>query len=523
MSSPRHSDPLRNALLSFAALLVVSLAVYGSVWAIDFWAAPDHPGPIDFARDQSIDDVLSGVSEVTVAVLGIAITVVAIIVELAANRYTPRISEMFIRDPVNVGVMGFFTITTILTFWGTLSLHGPSHPTALVLAMMFFISVSLLAILPYFAYVFDFLTPTQVINRIKRNAVKALTRLQAGGGDLDLMQSRVLEGTEQLGELALNGIDNHDKAISISALEALEAVAAASIKDKKSMPDTWHDTSGVVKGDHDFVAFHESILYTLQARQTWVEMKILRQYQAVFGAALNKMPDVAHMVSIHTRHIAATAHRDNDREVLALAVRFMNTYLRAAINRKDVRTAYNLYNEYRGLLEDVMTEHDRELVIELAEYFKFYGQLSFQRDLAFILETAAYDMCTLLEKALERKMSFHDEILDIFLQLDREPDQATATQQEASLRGVRKAQVKLATYYLVHNEEARARRIFEDMRTESPDRLASIREELSLITEPEYWEVSDRGINFDWLPPEQRAQLDVFFDWFKAAETAVVP
>ncbi len=511
MSKVNRVRPVANAFSAFVVLAMAALSLYGVVWFLDFWQQPTHPGPLDFARDPKISDVLGGVSEVTVAVLGIAITVVAIIVELAANRYTPRISEMFIRDPVNVSVMGFFVLTTVFVFWGTMSLHGEHHPTALVFAMMMVMSVSLLAILPYFAYVFDFLTPNQVIYRIQLSSMNALDR--APRGLVPELQIQALEGAEQLGELALNGIDNHDKGISISAVDALAGLAIHSIQIKPAQPEPWFETTGPVSTDHDFVAFHRSILIALQGRRNWVEMKVLRQYQAVFGAALNRLGDVAHMVSIQTRRIARSAHNHGDEEALILAVRFMNTYLRAAINRRDVRTAYNLFNEYRALAESLLIEDRKELVIELAEYFKFYGQLSFQRDLAFILETTAYDMCTLLERAHASGVSYHDELLTIFLQLDREPDR-TAKQQEASLRGVRKAQVKLATYYLVQGEEFHARRIFEDMKTESVERLQSIREELQMITEAEFWEVSDRGINFDYLPGPQRAQLAVFFGWF---------
>jgi len=62
------------------------------------------------------------------------------------------------------------------------------------------------------------------------------------------------------------------------------------------------------------------------------------------------------------------------------------------------------------------------------------------------------------------------------------------------------------------------RRIHADMAKEPHARMISIREELEAIVEPEYWEVSDRGINFDYLSPERRAQLAVFFDWFEHGE-----
>ena len=104
----------------------------------------------------------------------------------------------------------------------------------------------------------------------------------------------------------------------------------------------------------------------------------------------------------------------------------------------------------------------------------------------------------------------------MFLDLDREPDPGVAMQ-EASLRGVRKAQARLATFCLASDDEARARRIFEDLRHESTARLDSIRAELESITELEFWEMTDRGINLNWMPPERRACLDRFFGWFQEA------
>jgi hypothetical protein len=79
---------------------------------------------------------------------------------------------------------------------------------------------------------------------------------------------------------------------------------------------------------------------------------------------------------------------------------------------------------------------------------------------------------------------------------------------------VRKAQIKLATYYLVHGEERFARQIHDDMKNEKEERLRSIHRELLDVQEAEYWEVVDRGINFDYLPEDRRAALDVYFKWF---------
>lgn len=509
---PRPAESVLRASLGLLALGLVCALVYAALWGIDLSGVPGAR-PWDLIREPEARDAFNSFSEVTVAVLGIAITVVAIIVELAANRYTPRITELFLRDPVNAGVMSGFVVTSVVVVWVNLSLYGPAYPANMAAAATVLMSVSLLAILPYFAYVFDFLSPTRVIRRIQQNGSLAFRRLaSARSAHVERPREEVIRAVEQLGDIALNSVDKKDKPLAIAALNALADLARDHVAHTPGLPPSWFDSSPLVHLDQDFVSFHPDIVTALTERRTWVEMKVLRQYQTVFGEALNKMRDVNHFVAIQTRRLARYGLEQEDRHTFVLAVRFLNTYMRAAVNARDVRTAYNLLNEYRLLAEHVLKAGEDELVLEIAEYIKLYGQLAFSAQLGFILESAAYDLCALLELASERRAPCHERLLLLFLDVDREPEGGKI--QEESLRGVRKAQIKLATHYLVQGERRQARRIFEDMRGEKPLRLESIRRELEAVEEPEYWEVSDRGINFEWLPPERRATLPEFFGWF---------
>ena len=65
---------------------------------------------------------------------------------------------------------------------------------------------------------------------------------------------------------------------------------------------------------------------------------------------------------------------------------------------------------------------------------------------------------------------------------------------------------------------------FAHMAQESPERLRSIRDELLAITSKHFWEVVDRGTNFDYLDDARKARLREFFGWFgrlEAPPTAV--
>lgn len=506
MATPSRGFPLARGLAPFAILLALSALIYGGVWAIDYgrwdrnpWTLWTGPGAYD---------VLSNFAEITIAVLGIAITVVAILVELASTRYTARVAELFVRDQVSRLVMGFFVVSSIVILWIELSLREGAQPRAMALTAVVMETGSLLLLLPYFVYVFDFLSPTRVIERIREDGEARLAEV-ARGGRRDEAREGVVLAVEQLGDIALNSIENKDKSLTLAAVAALAHLAATSIRAKSTLPVAWFDTSPLAKADQDFIALHPDMVRALTERRTWVEMKVFRQYQDVFGEAVNRMRDVNHLIAIHSRQLVLAGLEAGDPHAVELAVKFFNTYFRSAINARDVRTAYNLFNEYRLVAEHALGTRNDRLVVEVATYMKFYGQLAFSSNLAFLLETVAFDLSMLLEAAHAGNAPCHDELLSVFLDVDREPEGNRT--QEASLRGVRKAQIRLATWYLAAGDDARADRIAKDMAGEPKDRLRSIRGELERVTDQEYWEVSDRGVNFEWLPPERRAQLPAFF------------
>ncbi|NCG19284.1 MAG: DUF2254 domain-containing protein [Rhodobacterales bacterium] len=510
MSRMRPDNPVAQAIIAFGVLLSISLCLYTGLWWLDF--GPDGPSPVALIRQPGTASTLVSFSEATVGLLGIAITVVAIIVELASNRYTPRISELFIRDPINVSMLSIFVVSSVLVLWVNTSLYAPHYPENMALAAAGLMSLSLLALLPYFAYVFDFLSPTRVIQRIRWRGENHVLRLARDHGNIERCRFEVSTAIEQIGDIALNSIEKKDKALTIQSVNALAEFARHHISHKRDLPESWFDGSVLERTDPDFIAFHANIIESVTLRHTWVEMKVLRQYQSLFTQSIHTKRDIAHLLGIQTRRIALFSMDTDDRHVVNLCLRFLNTYMRSAINGRDAATAYNLLNEYRAMAESAAERRQNDLVLQLAEHIKYYGQLAFSAKLGFILESAAYDLCSLLESVSDRNSECHDTLLRVFLDVDRKPDGGTA--QEISLRGVRKAQIKLATHYLIRGKEDLARRIYADMKDDNIDKLQSIRKQLLAVETLEFWEVSDRGINFEYLPPDRRAQLNTFFSWF---------
>lgn len=471
-----------------------------------------HPNPAAAAS------TLANSGEIVAAVLAIALTVVAIVVELASNRYTHRVTELFVGEPINFVVMSLFVVTALQGVWVTMTFGDTGHagnfvPYAGIGVTMALLTTCLLILLPYFNFVFAYLNPISIVNRIYQHTVRALRRRPSKPDDVLALQNEAVRGVEQIGEVALNAMESRDKGVSMAAVDALRDLMRDYQKARATLPESFYVLDGTLAHNADFVSMDPAVLADVSARRIWLELKILRQYQMVFGEALNQMRDVCYLIAINTRLAADEAAREGRHELVHLAIKFLNTYLRTAINGGDVRTAYSVVHQYRLLAQNLLGYRGGQHSVEIARYFSYYGHVSFDAKLPFILETVAYDLCTLNEVAHKAGSPVVDALLEIFLRVDKK-DGGEAQAQDASLRGVRKAQVKLAAYFLASGDETRARLVHHDMIDEEPERLASIRDELMSVTSPEYWEIIDRGFNFDYLPPERKAMLETFFGWF---------
>ena len=531
MASPRRSRA-GIWLLPFSLLTAFSAGIFILTFYVD---AHGDFGPLNLLWHPNVGsaaNTIGNAGEVVAAVLGIAITVVAIIVELASNRYTHRITELFVQEPINFGVMGFFVVSALQAILVAMTFDQDGSgfvPYFGIFVSMGMLAVCLLLLLPYFAFVFHFLNPIQIVDRIRQHALDVIVSRRPM--PIDLRQAEAVRGIEQLADVGLNAMEHKDKGVSMASVDALKNMVLQYQELRRRLPDEWFEVKGDLAHNPDFVSMSDDVLRAVTDRRIWFEMKILRKFQTLYNEALNRMRDIDYLIAINTRQIAEAALEMEKQELEAaaargerikaqetegarlfdLVVKFFNTYLRATINARDVRTAYNILHQYRLLAEGALMSGEGGRAVELARYFKYYGTVSFNAKLPFILETVAYDLCALNELAFDLKSPAHQELLRILLEVDKESE---GDVQETSLRGVRKAQVKLATYYLVNDAERYAKQVYRDMERERRERLASIRDELLGVRSAEFWEISDRGVNFDYLEKARKDQLLVFFSWF---------
>src|SRR4029077_18669072 len=100
--------------------------------------------------------------------------------------------------------------------WVSLSVTRTFVPSISITACLLLVTFSVLLMVPYFAYVFDFLDPEKVVARIQRQALQSAlaTSSATGAGDLEGRQVRVVQSIEQLTDVAMNAISQKDKLIA---------------------------------------------------------------------------------------------------------------------------------------------------------------------------------------------------------------------------------------------------------------------------------------------------------------------
>ncbi len=516
-------------IMPMVVLAGISLVSFVGLYSLDvWWTGGDHVVTTEHATVHhlflnfdpgSISDSLSQLAAMIAAVFGIVITVVSIIVQLSADRYT-GVARMFLRDRLNMTVFGFYLVVCVIGVWTSFALQTHFVPRAAILGMMLATTFGLVLMAPYFGYVFWFLAPINIISRIRSDAVRtAATGADAkSNDDVNHAQAATLNAMEELTDITSNSISGKDKIIASGAVDALKDFAVAYLDFKQRAQPNWFVIGAALKQNPDFVAMDPESVQDLQARKTWVEWKVMRQFLGIYNEALGSMRDINYLIAIDTRYFGEVASKCRDEELMHLVYCFMNSYLRATLNAKDVRTAYNVMNQYRLLVEALIADDNGKLALEGVKHMSYYGHVSFDMKLVFVTETVAYDISAICQQAHERGSDEEEEMLAQFLELDRP---LRTQSQESALLGVRKAQVKLAAYYLAKGNEEKARRIADDMRAEPAPRLLQIRESLERVTTKDFWEIIDRGRNFEYMPPEQREKLAIFFGWLDAeAETS---
>lgn len=446
-----------------------------------------------FGENSELLNAVSGSAEVVAAILAVAITVVAIVIELAATRFSHRITMLFLKEPLNLWYLGLLVSTTLMCIWvGFANVAAVAHPGVLVVTTLM-ISIALLLLLPYFAWVFSFISPLSVIRKFLNNATRAISK-----GNRDT----IIEAIDELHEIARGAIDRQDRSIAMASVEALTELVMQYQDLKPGKNSSWNKFDVKLLSDPDFLSMENSALNSIEEQGLWLEVKVFRQFLALMPVSVPTSREVANLIGINTRKIAEMENLENLRE---LAMRCFNSYLRSTINARDPRSTYYLFHQYRLLGETLLKQGDKNSFDQLVEYFQYYGLLGYQASQPFLLEVAAHDLTQLIRVSLKTSSTHLESLLNALVEMDQE---YRTQSQEESLIGVRRAQIIAACVLADSDQQHWADVLIGDLKTEAPERLEKIFVQLKKEHRAQFWEFTDRGANFAYLEPELQERLD---------------
>jgi len=490
-------------------VMVLSLTLFFASGFWDFLQMKPAGGFLStllFFDAESAQSALGNIPQVQIGILGLTLTVVAIVVQLAAQRYTPKLVDLFLADRVNIFMFLGFVMTSVYGLWVLYSVRHAYVPVGSGLLLIVLASLMLAVLIPYFRYVFQFLTPSNILGMIEASEarmVREATR-ETHPAQMERLKLNTANGLEQVSDIALSAVNQVDRNVALMSIASLSRMIRAYLPYKKQLSPAWF----VPQPGH-FISLSAEFLQEIADRRIWVETRCLMNMELLFTQGLKTMPDAISAVATDTRQIALTALDLEDEETLYLCMEYFNTFLRRAVNDRNQRAVFTLFYQYRRLAEDLLI-HRPGRALEIAEFLNYYGQEAQRSGIPFLMLVAAMDLGTLIQYGVLQGQEGLEPMLDLFLNMSSSEEVRKVAFVH---KGVRKAHVILATHLLGDgNHKTFLERIRQSLAQEEKAWLAEVKRDLLGVEKEKFWEITDRGgINFEYLTPEEKKHMETFY------------
>jgi hypothetical protein len=237
-----------------------------------------------------------------------------------------------------------------------------------------------------------------------------------------------------------------------------------------------------------------------------MEHRIASQLVLAFKTALMKMPEGVSPLAHAVKNAAWDEYQLGNQAVFRLLARTLNSFLREALKRRDNAHVYAVVYNYRSLIRRLI-DRSADEVIELAQYQRYYAQFARTLGLQFCVDLFSYELAELCEHAYERQSSAAPALLDMVVGFE-------GVEQSV---GLVKSRAILAAYFHEQRKGAELEKILSTLRTVPAALLTAARSDLLHTTDPVFWEVTDRGINMDYLAPSRRERIAEVFAQLNAS------
>ena len=446
-------------------------------------------------NDPKLMDLMSPVARGYNNVLAMLIATIGLAIPLTANMHTPKLIEMFLRDPLNQVVLFTEAFGAANVLWVAYMVGPHFAPTWAIALAVGGALVGWAVLIPYFFYVVRFLDPVNILDRLERETEKAIDAVANGRLDSNAGQSVVHGRLQEIGTIVVKSLDRTDRDVATHGIWLFKRLLDYHGARKARMPAGWF-----VVDRADFVGTSAEALEILQEDKVFFERKVLDQLFFAYTHAISKAKDIVSSISDANRVVAELASARGDERSLELSIRYFNNFLREAIKGKHVHSVYDVFYQYRLLAQHLgdHPEHVRDITDAMASY-----ALDARRaGLALTPSFATFDLAVIVLDAYRRKLTVAPDVLACTLAM---PEEVNGAREPLVIEGKMKLGAALASM----GEQAAAARVRACLSGVSEAELVRMKNDL-LGARRQFREVTDRQVDMRWVRPEDRAALDAF-------------
>ncbi|MGE0872768.1 MAG: DUF2254 family protein [Kofleriaceae bacterium] len=483
---------------SFLIALVAFAALFGIEFFVE-WRRADYPGWGEMSwagyNNAKLVDTLSPMARAYNNVLAMLIATIGLAIPLTANMHTPKLIEMFLRDRVNRWVLSFMALGAAHSLWVAYMVGPEFAPTWAIAVSVYFALIGWALLIPYFFYVVRFVDPSRLLVRLRDSATRIVETVSDRQRDPMAAQLDLETRVGQLGTIIIKSLDRNDRDVAAEGAWAIKVLLDHYDKHKSRMPKEWF-----VVDRADFVGFSDEALQMLSESKTWYEMKCLQQIELGFLRALGGASDTVSTFSDATRVIACRFHERHDEQALRLCIRFFNNFLRESIKSRNLRALYDVFHQYRRLGRELV---DRpELLRMIGQHFTYYAEMARTYGMVFAPQLALFDLGYVTRRAYERASPAAPGLLKEILALPHR------TGDDLHSMAV-KAKLILGGFFVGRKLDAEAELVRKNLRDVDHNELERAESHL-LAADRSFFEVTDRQLNLEYVPPERREPLREF-------------
>lgn len=479
-------------------VLVFFALFFGGELAFEWWrlGMPEDGMSWEGVNNAKLVDLMSPLARAYNNVLAMLIATIGLAIPLTANMHTPKLIEMFIRDPLNQAVLFTMAFLAANTLW-VASIVGPEF--APMWAVRFAVIGALVGwalLVPYFFYVVRFLDPSNILLRLRGDVERAIDGVAKGRLDPNDAQTIVHERLHQIGTIVIKSLDRGDRGVALEGIWIVKLLLDFHGARKSTMPARWFEVDRA-----DFIGLSDEAIRLVQEEKIFFERKALQQLYLAHAHAVAKVPDAVSSVSDATRVVALGAIARGDDAGVELCLKYFNNYLRESVRVKHLHSIYDVFYQYR-LLATELVQKRPAFADEICGHVATYAEIARGAGLGFVPALAAFDLAdvsvaatragsekagSILGRTLHIAHQHGDKVDPLVLEaklklggmLTRAGADGAAAEVRASLRGVAAEDVRRAVKAL-------------------------------LSTPRSYHEVTDRQEDFRWIPPDDRDALSSF-------------